>query len=108
MVEIICVDDTFRIDQKEYWKKHNVKHPIKDEIYTIRDVIKHTNGKTGIMLNEIINPKILINHPILGYSKRETTWNIDRFRKLNGDIISKEELENIVSTVVEVDISQLN
>lgn len=95
MAEIICVNATFTPKQLEYWRQHGVIHPEQDKLYSIRKVIKYVNGKTGILLEEIVNPVLTVKHKVLGSVTVEPSWNLERFRTLQGDIVTKEVLENI-------------
>lgn len=94
--EIICVDGVFAPDQLEFWLKHKVKHPIQDGLYTIREIIyKNSEGNSGFLLNEITNPKVPINHPILGVKMIEPYWHIKRFRRLDGTSFSAEDVKEM-------------
>jgi len=94
-MDIICVNATFPHEWVLLYKKYNVVTPELNKIYSIREVIHHTTGKTGIKLNEIINPKVPEPHPVLGSIMMEPSWNLTRFRTLAGDTIKKEEIELI-------------
>lgn len=95
MSEIICVDGSFPADKLEFYKLHRVSVPQQDKLYNIRAVINNSNGKKGILLEEIKNPPIPFKHPILGITHNEPNWNIERFRNLNLSEISKEQLKQI-------------
>lgn len=90
IMDIICINSSFSQEQLQFWAIHGVVHPEQDKMYTIREVIKHSHGETGVLLEEIVNPKIPVKHNILKIIQREPTWNIHRFRMLNGDMINKE------------------
>ena len=90
--QVVCVDDLFT--------DHAIKliptRPVKDNIYTVRQILYHdVNDKVGVLLQEIINPPIQS-----GVLKRllEPTFNIIRFAPLEKvlDQISIEELEEAV------------
>jgi hypothetical protein len=98
-MEVICINGTFSADFLLYYSKYGVKTPKEGKLYAIRDIIKHTNGQTGIRLEQIVNPKIPDNHAILGKIETEPTFNIKRFAKLNGDEITKEEITEIIGVV---------
>lgn len=95
-MEVICVDGNFSLEAKQVYNKYNVVWPEQDKIYSIREVVKTTTGETGLLLEEIVNPKIPILHPILGSVEYEPNWHINRFRTLQGDEISREQLSQIV------------
>ena len=76
-MDIICIDDNFTPEQMV----DIPNRPIKDSIYSIRDVVKSANG-IGLLLNEIENPKT-------GWTTRngmkftfEPNFNINRFANL--------------------------
>jgi hypothetical protein len=64
-MEIICVDGSFPVDKLEFYKLHGVSVPQQDKLYNIRAVINNSNGKKGILLEEIKNPTIPFKHPII-------------------------------------------
>lgn len=100
--QVICIDANFTPDQLAFWLKYKVKHPLQDKIYSVRDVIKHTTGDTGLLLTEIENPKVPTPHPVLGSIKMEPTWAIRRFAHLDGSPLSMEEVREMIK------ISNLN
>jgi hypothetical protein len=96
MSEILCTNDKFTGEQLEFFKIHGVVTPKVDTIYSIRQISKQSNGRTGILLNEIINEPVPVKHRILGLIYREVDWDVNRFAKLNGDAISKEEIKEML------------
>lgn len=90
-MDIICINDNFESEKLIYFKKYGVIVPKKNKIYTIRKIINHTIGVKGLLLHEIINPKIPANIISIGDVLIEPTWNINRFSTLNGDKITKQE-----------------
>ena len=97
MTEVICIDDTFPQPVLDIYKEFGVKIPLKDKIYTIREIKKHTTEGTGVLLNEIVNPNIPVKHPVLGWTSFEPTFNIKRFATLLGQPVVKEEVEDEVT-----------
>ena len=96
-MEIICVNASFSEGNLDFFEKFGVKIPEKNKMYNIREVIKLVNGKTGILLEELVNPEVPIKHPILGFALKEPNWDLLRFRKLSGDTISKEEIRELIT-----------
>lgn len=95
-MEVICVNDSFTLEQLEFYKKHGVKTPKYNKIYNIRDVIHNITGEKGFLLEEIINPSVPLNHPLFeGGGKMEPNWSVRRFRKLDGSELTNEELREI-------------
>ena len=91
-MEVLCIDDFFTSDTLEFYQRFGVIPPVKGTIYSIRDVINHITGETGLLLNEIINPEVPINSSI-GIIHREPTWHIRRFRTLLGLELKKEDIK---------------
>ena len=60
-----------------------------------QDVLRPAPGKVGLLLEELVNPKVPIDHPILGKIMYEPNWDIERFRTLSQQPITKEMLEVI-------------
>ena len=100
MSQVICVDDVFPIEALEVYKKYGVKTPVIDTIYTIRSMTTHTSGKIGVLLNEIVNPKIEAPHPVLQTVFIEPTWNLERFRTLMGHPPKKAEIQEFIKEVL--------
>lgn len=93
--EIICIDGGFTSDQIAFWTYHKVVWPEEGKMYAIRSIISNSNGDTGFLLEELVNPKIPIQHPILGVTMIEPYWHIRRFSHLNGDLITQEEAKEM-------------
>lgn len=91
--EVICINSDFTTEQLAFWNEHGVVCPEKDKLYSVRDVIVHINNAgTGILLEEIVNPEVPVKTPF-GIMFREVTFNINRFRDLQGLPLKKEEIE---------------
>lgn len=93
MSDIICIDGNFKSDFLDFYEKHGVITPKQDKIYTIRAVIINSNGKTGLLLEELVNPKVPFKSPALGDVWNEPNWDINRFRTLNGEIVNSIQRE---------------
>lgn len=94
-MDIICVDAKFDGNTLDIYKKYGVVIPKADKLYNIRGIFKHTIGKVGILLEEIVNPQVPFKHPILGDKWMEPTFNSERFRHLDGSSITREELTDL-------------
>lgn len=92
-MEIICVNDSFPGPVLAMYAELGVQIPKQDQMYSVRMVKRHTNGETGVLLNEIKNPEVPVAHPVLGEVWFEPTFNINRFRTLLGEPVRQEELE---------------
>lgn len=104
MADVICINDTFSIELLDDWEKLGVVWPKKDKFYTIRELVINNDGRLGFLLNEIINPPILINCRFLGSITVEPNWDINRFRNLDLSEIDyqaiKEEQKLIKNTLI--------
>lgn len=92
MKGVLCIDDKYAADFLAYYKKWGVVVPKKGVTYTVRDAIKHHNGKVGLLLEEIINPKVPINDPLTGDRLAEPTFHIIRFVDLFGNPLNAKEI----------------
>lgn len=90
------VDGQFDNGQLIFWDKHGVVHPIEGKKYHIREVRNHTNGKMGFILEEIDNPKVPIQHGVMGVVMMDVTFAARRFRTLAGLEITKEMLRETI------------
>lgn len=98
MTDIICVDDQFSPQQKQFFLANNVTTPNKDIVYTIRELIPLSidTKSIGFLLNEIQNPKVPIKHPLLGVVTVEPNWSSKRFTDLQGNELTQEILKEIL------------
>jgi hypothetical protein len=90
-MDIICIDDNFTPEQIN----DIPNRPIKDKMYSIRDVVKSANG-VGLLLNEIHNPHN-------GWTTRngmkftfEPNFNIRRFADLQYMPLSVEQVQEVI------------
>lgn len=86
MTDIICINDQFAPEWEVYFKTHGIVTPVKDKMYSIREIVPYLVGEKGLLLNEIINPptpRISITTGLEGVS--EQSWAVSRFRDLLGN-----------------------
>ena len=86
--KVICVDDRFPIEILIYY----TNLPIKDRVYTIRDVevgvgLDGEAGEIAVTLVEIANPNSKMP------PHRERGFKIERFRELEPAVEVEEEIE---------------
>ena len=86
--KVICVDDRFPIEILIYY----TNLPIKDRVYTIRDVevgvgLDGEAGEIAVTLVEIANPNSKMP------PHRERGFKIERFRELEPEVEVAEEVE---------------
>lgn len=90
-MDIICIDDNFTPEQMA----EIPNRPIKDKLYTIRDIVKSANG-TGLLLNEIHNPQngwVMRNGMKFTF---EPNFNIRRFSDLQHQPLTYEMIQQVV------------
>jgi len=102
-MDVICIDGKFSSEQLEFYSRHGVVFPEQESFYTIRDVIINSNGKTGILLEEIVNPKVPIEHPLLGQVvMMEINWDVKRFRNLDQSELNISEIKKQLADFVKL------
>lgn len=94
-MDIICIDDNFTPEQIS----DIPNRPIKDKMYSIRDIVKSANG-IGLLLNEIENPKT-------GWTMRngmkftfEPNFSIRRFSDLQHQPLSYEMIREVTKVSI--------
>lgn len=97
-MDIICINDHFSQDLELYFQKYGIIKPIRDKVYTIREIVKNTVGEKGVLLEELINPPTPSISPLTGFKgMREQDWKLSRFRTLSGDLINEEMIKQVVT-----------
>lgn len=104
-MEIICVDGKFSADFLDFYTKNGVSVPLEGNIYNPRNVNKNSNGDYEILLVEIVNPEVKIQHKILGAVYKEPAWKLSRFAKIDGSQISLEEIASLKNELKLVEYS---
>ncbi len=82
-MEIICIDDNFSGPQMDIIPNR----PVRNQIYTVRDMFVTSDGRKAIHLKEIENPHI--EHDS-GLGMFEPSFAARRFTTLLGEPIRKE------------------
>lgn len=90
--QVICSDGKFSAGWVSWAKEVGVKPPQQDKIYTVRDVVKHSNGGVGLLLEELNNPMVDLGWLLAGHIQ-EPTFSIGRFRTLMGEPLNLTEVE---------------
>ncbi len=94
-MDVICTNDKFPAPVLAFYAEFGITIPKKDQLYTIRQVKRHTTGETGVLLNEIQNPDVPVKHPVMGEVWFEPTFNINRFATLMGQPVREEEMADV-------------
>ena len=90
--KVICVDDRFPPEIFIYY----TNLPIKDKVYTIRDVevgvgLNGEAGEIAVTLVEISNPVSKVP------PHRERGFKVERFRELEPEVEVEEEIEEVMA-----------
>lgn len=106
-MDLICIDDKFNDEYLKFYSRFKIETPVKDSIYRIREITKHSNGEYGILLVEIVNSKVPVkNVGIVMFL--EPSWATRRFTTLDGRELTlemlKEEYRLQKSSKVHLDI----
>ena len=104
MSKLKCINDDFSKVKEELLRESNgipLKFPIKEEIYTLREVFENEGLVTSFLLNEIYNPTFFI--PVIK-QRRELSFAEWRFEQVHEDITVESEIE----TEIEIEEHQLN
>jgi hypothetical protein len=102
MSKLKCINDDFSKVKEELLRESNgipLKFPIKEEIYTLREVFENEGLVTSFLLNEIYNPTFFI--PVIK-QRRELSFAEWRFEQVHEDITVESEIET------EIEEHQLN
>ena len=92
MTDLICVNDLFSAEARQVYEKYGVITPYLDGVYSVRDVVITRVG-TGLLLNELINPKMWIYGEGENAMYAEPNFKISRFRNLDGTEINVQQLK---------------
>lgn len=98
-MDIFCKDGKFTKSQLGFYEQYGVVVPQEGMIYTVRDVIINSNGENGLLLEELINPKVPIKHPIMGVAHLEPNWRVSRFSSLSGGQVNEIEIAREIRLV---------
>lgn len=92
MTDIICCNDTFSPEAREVYEQYGIVTPYLDNVYSVREVVITRRG-TGLLLNELVNPKIPIGEGESGFMV-EPNFNVSRFKNMDGTEINVEQLRH--------------
>lgn len=104
-MEVLCHNGKFSEEVLEFFRLNAVSWPLEDKIYNIREVRREygkvgSSDNLGVLLEEIINPKVDTYHPVLGTVKIEPSFSIRRFSTLQGDLVTREMISELIKQPV--------
>lgn len=92
---VVCVDDSFSAEQMAKLSRI----PKKDDYYTIREIVEYPKyNRIGVRLEEISNPEIEMDG-----KPHEPSFSYFRFRELDLPPSLEAEIENMISTDIEIE-----
>ena len=92
MNTVICINDLFSQEAREVYEKYGIVTPREGVYYTIRKVVTTRYG-TGLLLEELINPKMYCYNIGEVEMWAEPNFKISRFTNLDGTELNIEQLK---------------
>lgn len=93
MNDLVCINDTFSPEARQVYEKYGVVTPQQDVYYSVREVVITRYG-TGLLLNELVNPKMYCHNIGEVEMWAEPNFKISRFRNSDGTEINVEQLRH--------------
>lgn len=93
MNEVKCINDLFSQEARQVYEQYGVVTPYLDNVYSVREVVITRVG-TGLLLNELVNPKMWIYGEGENAMFAEPNFSVNRFRNLDGTEINVEQLRH--------------
>lgn len=92
-MEIICINDLFSPEARQVYEQYGIVTPYLDGVYSVREVVTTRYG-TGLLLNELVNPKMYCYNIGEVEMWAEVNFKVSRFRNIDGTEINIEQLRN--------------
>lgn len=100
-MEVICINDKFAPEWEIYFQTHGITKPVANKVYGIREIVPNTKGEKGLLLVEIVNKPTPRISPLTGMrGMAEQNWAVSRFTDLQGALLSKETISEIIKNPV--------
>ena len=90
-MDIICINDYFSPEARQVYEQYGVVTPQQDVYYSVREVVTTRYG-TGLLLNELVNPKMYCHNIEEVEMWAEPNFKISRFQTIDGSEITEEQL----------------
>ena len=100
MNTVICINDLFSQEAREVYEKYGIVTPREGVYYTIREVVTTRYG-TGLLLEELVNPKMYCHNIGEVEMWAEPNWALNRFTILDGTKLNVEQLKESKVELVE-------
>lgn len=94
MSEIICINDLFSPEARQVYEQYGIVTPQQDVYYSVREVVITRYG-TGLLLNELVNPKMYCHNIGEVEMWAEVNFKISRFLTVNGQVLTEELLRTV-------------
>lgn len=92
--DVVCVNDLFTLDARKVYEQYGIVTPREGVYYTIRDIVISRLG-TGLLLEELVNPKLPIGEGESGFMV-EPNFGIFRFRNLDNSEITESQIQEFL------------
>ena len=89
--KVVCINDKVSDIAKEAIRKHNLKVPVQDKVYTVRRFTR----PTIILLEEVVNPKLPLDTGI----KDEPGFGVNSFRRLSELEAAGAQVEELMKSI---------
>lgn len=90
-MEIICINDLFSPEARQVYEQYGIVTPQEGVYYSVRSVITTRFG-TGLLLNELVNPKMYCHNIDEVEMWAEPNFKISRFQTIDGQVLTEELL----------------
>ena len=100
MDQIVCINDLFSQEAREVYEKYGIVTPREGVYYTIREVVTTRYG-VGLLLEELVNPKMYCYNIGEVEMWAEPNFKISRFTNLDGTELNVEQLKESKVKLVE-------
>lgn len=93
-MDLICINDLFSPEARQVYEQYGIVTPQQDVMYTVREVVITRYG-TGLLLNELVNPKMYCHNIGEVEMWAEPNFKISRFTNVDGTEINIEQLNQL-------------
>lgn len=91
-MDLICINDYFSPEARQVYEEYGIVTPYLNGVYSVREVVITRYG-TGLLLNELVNPKMYCYNIGEVEMWGEVNWAVSRFRNIDGTEINVEQLK---------------
>lgn len=100
MNTVVCINDQFSQEAREVYEKYGIVTPREGVYYNIREVVTTRYG-VGLLLEELVNPKMYCHNIGEVEMWAEPNFKISRFTNLDGTKLNVEQLKESKVELIE-------